>query len=325
MPHPLALSYVLPLRHDHPEGVDELSAYVGTLAAQVAEVLVVDGSPAPVFDAHADALAGTRALHVRPDRRFAFANGKVAGVLTGLERASHEAVVVADEDVRWDRAALAAAVLRLAGADVVRPQNYFDPLPWHARWDTARSLLNRAFGADYPGTLVVRRSTLVAAGGYNGDVLFENLELMRTVRAVRGTVVSAPDLYVRRLPPTVRGFVNQRVRQAYDDFAQPLRLVVSLAALPGAAVALARRRPGPVVAVLLAGVLAAERGRHRDGGARVFPPSCVAFTPLWMAERAVCTWLAVGSRLVWGGIRYRGRVLRMAATPTRELRRRLAA
>jgi hypothetical protein len=51
----------------------------------------------------------------------------------------------------------------------------------------------------------------------------------------------------------------------------------------------------------------------------------VAFTPLWMAERAVCAWLAVGSRLVWGGIRYRGRVLRMAATPTRELRRRLAA
>jgi hypothetical protein len=44
-----------------------------------------------------------------------------------------------------------------------------------------------------------------------------------------------------------------------------------------------------------------------------------------VAERAVCVWLALGSRLAWGGIRYRGRVLPLAATPTRELRRRVAA
>ncbi len=54
----------------------------------------------------------------------------------------------------------------LGGADLVRPQNYFAPAPWHARWDTGRILLDRAFASDYPGTLGVRRSTLLGAVGY---------------------------------------------------------------------------------------------------------------------------------------------------------------
>ncbi len=114
----------------------------------------------------------------------------------------------------------------LAEADLVRPQNYFDPLPWHARWDTARILCNRAFGSDFPGTLGVRSSFLRSIGGYDGDVLFENLELIRTVTAAGGRVIDAPDLFVRRRPPTVARFLEQRPRQAYDDWAQPLRFAV---------------------------------------------------------------------------------------------------
>ncbi|MEJ7742178.1 MAG: hypothetical protein WKF73_06280 [Nocardioidaceae bacterium] len=52
--------------------------------------------------------------------------------------------------------------------EFVRPQNFFAPLPWHARWDSARSLLNRAFGDDYPGTFGVQRSALEKTGGYCG-------------------------------------------------------------------------------------------------------------------------------------------------------------
>jgi hypothetical protein len=78
--------------------------------------------------------------------------GKVAGVTTGVRRAGFEAVVIADDDVRYEHATLQRLVEYLDDHDLVRPQNFFDPLPWHARWDTARTLLNRAFGADYPGT-----------------------------------------------------------------------------------------------------------------------------------------------------------------------------
>jgi hypothetical protein len=318
------LSYVLPLRHDRIEGVDELAAYVNHLVTIVDEVLVVDGSPPEVFAAHRQAFDPV-VVHLPPDPEYHFANGKVDGVLTGLRLARHERVVVADEDVRWGGSGLRRADELLATADVVRPQNFFHPLPWHARWDTARMLLNRAFAADYPGTLGVRRSRLLAAGGYDGDAMFENLELMRTVRAAGGTVANAPDLYVRRLPPTTAQFWRQRVRQAFDSFAQPARLAAELSVLPVAVGLVVRRRAGVLVGGLITVMGVAEGGRRRAGGRRVFPPSCSAFAPAWLLERAVCSWLAVASRVVWGGPRYRGRVMRLAATSERELRRRTTA
>jgi hypothetical protein len=140
-----------------------------------------------------------------------------------MAAARTSAVVLADDDVRWDPQALGRAVLLLEQADLVAPQNVFDPLPWHARWDSARSLLNRAFGADYPGTFVVRRATFEQMGGYDGDVLFEDLELMRTVQAAGGLVARPLDLVVPRRPPATGRFWGQRVRQAYDDLAQPWR------------------------------------------------------------------------------------------------------
>ena len=60
------------------------------------------------------------------------------------------------------------------------------------------------------------------------------------------------------------------------------------------------------------------------GSRRVFPADTPLYAPLWVAERAVCSWLAVASRLTVGGVRYRGTVLRHAATPMRELRTRHA-
>src|SRR5213076_2669193 len=110
--------------------------------------------------------------------------------------------------------------------DLVVPQNFFEPRPWHVYWDTTRTLINRAFGYDFPGSVGVRRAVLLGAGGYDPDVLFENLELIRTVQAVGGRVMAPPDLYVRRLPPSSRRFMEQRVRQAYDDLARPVRFLL---------------------------------------------------------------------------------------------------
>ena len=111
----------------------------------------------------AQCVAGVR--HLPPDADLKFmSNGKVRGVMTGLRRASHETVILADDDVRYTEEGLAQMAAALDRADVVRPQNYFDPLPWHPRLDTARALINRSTGGDWPGTLGVRRSTLRRAG-----------------------------------------------------------------------------------------------------------------------------------------------------------------
>jgi hypothetical protein len=317
-------SYLVPVRWADGEGRAELAAHLAAMTALGVEAIVADGSEPPVFAANGAAFeaAGATHLPLDPDLR-ACRNGKVAGVLTAARRASHEALVIADDDVRYDGATLARTVELLAGHDLVRPQNFFRPLPWHARWDTARTLLNRAFGRDYPGTLAVRRALLLDLGGYDGDVLFENLELLRTVAAAGGSEAAPLDLYVPRLPPSTAHFLGQRVRQAYDDFALPARMALWLAILPGLAVAAARRRPGPPLAAAALAVALAERGRRRAGGRAVFPASASLAAPLWLLERGACAWLALVVRLRHGGVAYAGTRIAVAANSRRTLARRL--
>lgn len=312
---PLPGSYVLPIAA-HITQARALSGYVERLSRIIDDVIIVDGSPDAVFAAHASSWT-KRVRHVRPERRTA--NGKVAGVMTGMRLARHDRVIIADDDVRYRRAELARMLDLLARHEVVRPQNYFDPLPWHARWDTARSLLNRLAGGDWPGTLGVRRSMLLEAGGYSGDVLFENLELVRTVRAAGGSEAVPLDLFVARRPPPTAHFVSQRTRQAYDEWARPGRLAAQLALLP-AALFLARLNTRWLLLAAVGAVAAAEGGRRKGGGRAAFPACSALWAPAWLAERAVTSWLAVGTRLMFGGVRYRDTRLKLAATPPRKLR-----
>ncbi len=319
-------SYVLPLRWTEPGPIVELAAYLGSLAGAVDEVLVVDGSPPPLFATHAAALRGV-ARHLPPHPDLDFAMGKVNGVVTGLRECAHERVAIADDDVRYEPAALRRTLALLDRADLVRPQNYFDELPWHARWDTARSLLNRVCTGDptfpvgdFPGTLAVRRSAFRGSGAYDGDALFENLELMRTIAAAGGTVATPLDLYVARHPPSTRHFLSQRIRQAYDDFAIPARIGAFLAIGPLCASQLRRGRRRRLALAALATIGVAERGRRRAGGAAHFPASGSLLAPAWIAERAVCSWLALGAKLR-GGVRYGAGRLSRSATPMRRLRR----
>jgi hypothetical protein len=322
----LKASYVLPLRWTSAGPIGELNAYLRSLPDEVAEVIVVDGSPAELFDTHATVFAGA-IRHCAPDPELDFAMGKVNGVITGVRACSHECVVLADDDVRYDSGSLQRVLELLEKADLVRPQNYFAELPWHAHWDTARSLLNRVFTGDptfpvgdFPGTLAVRRATFLGSGAYDGNAMFENLELMRTIHAAGGTVSTALDLYVARQPPSASHFLSQRVRQAYDDFAVPLRMAAFLTLLPLTAGLAWRRRLRPVVLAGAASVALAEAGRRRSGGASRFPFTSSLLAPAWIAERSVCAWLALGSKLA-GGVRYGPGRVSLSANSMRHLRR----
>jgi hypothetical protein len=125
---------------------------------------------------------------------------------------------------------------------------------------------------------------------------------------------------VRRLPPTTRHFLGQRVRQAYDELARPHRLAASLLVLP-LSVALTSRRPASGALLLLSATVIAELGRRRGDGRRYFPATSSLLAPLWVVERGVCAWVAVGARLR-GGVRYRGKRIRCAAHSMAELRNR---
>lgn len=316
---PLALSYVLPLRTADNEPIPDLAQYLKELAGAVDEVVVVDGSSAATVAQHRAQL-GSEIRVVAPDNRTLM--GKVGNVMTGVRHARHDCIVIADDDVRYTPCQLAHLIEALDSADVVRPQNYFDPLPWHARFDTARILLNRVTGGDWPGTLAVRRPSLLQAGGYSGDVMFENFELVRTLRAAGGRERLLLDVVVRRRPPTTSHLWAQQVRQAYDEMARPPRLAFFLAILPGSALALKTGRRGALTGLAAATVAVAEIGRRRRGSHRVFPASSSVLVPLWLLWRSGCSWAAVAARLR-GGVRYRDVRIRRAATPMHELRARV--
>ncbi len=314
------IEYVIPLRWDGGSDsatLQEFARYLGSIVG-VADITVVDGSPPCVVRRHAECW-GRYARILRP-APWPGGNGKVAGVVSGVRAARHECVVIADDDVRYLRDDLTEVAARLVGYDMVWPQNVFIPgdagrLPWHARWDTGRILLNRAGGGDYPGTVVIRRSTFLSVGGYDGDVLFENLQLLRTFRAIGARVRQAPDLCVGRRAPGLSRFAEQRVRQAYDDLSQPARCVFEACWLPLGVVS-AVRRPRWLLAAAAVAIGVAEYGRRRHAGGDFFPRSSAVWAPLWMAERAVTVWLAIGCRLR-GGVRYRGRRMRHATRPVR--------
>jgi hypothetical protein len=316
------LTYVMPLKWGPGQDVDELAEYLRWLADRC-DVIVVDGSDPEIFNEHARAW-GSFAKHVTPDADLNFAMGKVNGVVTGLRCAATDYVIIGDDDVRYEAESLSRVRAGLEHAEIVRPQNYFEPLPWHAAWDTGRTLLNRSFRADYPGTLGIRRDFFMSIGGtYDGDTMFENLELMRTVEAGGGTVASPLDVYVRRIPPDSKHFVSQRVRQAYDDLAQPARLGFSLALWPLTLLLRGKARRRFVTGVLGGSVAMAELGRRRAGGTRFFPWFTSWLAPAWLIERATCSWLAAGSRIFRGGIGYAGGTVPKAANSPKELRRRI--
>jgi hypothetical protein len=287
--------------------------YFRLLAAAGCEVLVVDGSPPEVFAAHAGVWGGA-CSHAPVDPQYKYLNGKVNGIHTGVALAARERVILADDDIRYTPADVRRMSRLLDSDEMVRPQNYLSPLPPWARTEAARMLINRAWIAegDYPGTLGVRRGAMLRVGHYDGDVLFDNEEIVRHFRAEGARVRYARDFFILKRPPGFGKWVEQRPRQAYEDFVMRAKTLF-FAALPGA-LALAWLAGGWRGALAFASVVAvgsallAARGRG-DGAARFFPASVCAYAPLWVAERTLSTYWAFYWRVARGGYPFGDRLL----------------
>ncbi|GMA86071.1 hypothetical protein GCM10025868_13210 [Angustibacter aerolatus] len=143
------------------------------------------------------------------------------------------------------------------------------------------------------------------------------------MRAAGGRVVDAPDVLVPRVPPSAAHFWSQRVRQAYDDLAQPWRLVPALATVPVCLVA-AVTRPQWLLGLALVPVALSLAGWLRAGAWRGVPATVPLWAPAWGLERAVCSWLALAARLR-GGVVYAGTRMPVAAHSRRWLARRHGA
>lgn len=301
-------TYLLPIRRSafSAEEARDFAAYFQTLTAASCEVIVVDGSPDDIFPQHASEWAHT-CRHQRVDRRFGYLNDKVNGIHTGVEIASCEKIILADDDIRYTAADVDEMCASLDRDEVVRPQNYLAPLPWWARMESARMLINRASLkiGDYPGTCAFRRSTMLRVGHYDGDVLFDNEEIIRHFATAGATIDYAVDFFIHKRPPQLAKWKEQRPRQAYEDF--PLRsktaafvaipIVVLLSLIAAGVVGLLLS----VLLIALVSFAVAILGRARGEAEKFFPLFIPLYAPLWVFERAGSTYWAI-----YWYLRYRG-------------------
>src|ERR1700710_1798135 len=121
-PHTEDVTYILPIKASRVESADDFAPYLRWLAGAVTEVLVIDASEPGIFERHA-AEWGSFVRHVAPRSDFATPMGKVGNVLTGIELARCDKLIIADDDVRYDEASLRRVATALDEAEVVRPQN----------------------------------------------------------------------------------------------------------------------------------------------------------------------------------------------------------
>ena len=288
-----------------PAEIASFTAYFQMLAGAGCDVLVVDGSPEGVFAAHHAAWQAV-ATHIAVDPRYHYLNGKVNGIHTGVDVARCERIILADDDIRYTARNVERMCALLDHHDMVRPQNYLSPLPWWGRMEAARMLINRGVlpTGDYPGTCGVTRSAMLRVGHYDGDVLFDNEEIVRHFIVKGARVCHANDFFILKRSPTLSKWREQRPRQAYEDFVMRLKTAAFLAVLPLAlAVALtwgAAALLCYVLAIAAVSMVLAERGR-RGAARRYFPAWCTAFAPLWVLERSISVYAALFWRVSRGG------------------------
>ena len=309
-------SYLLPIlrAREHREEIEDFAQYFLYLATEGCEVIVVDGSTPEIFAEH-DRAWGQICRYVPVDPKYTYLNGKVNGVHTGVDLASCENIILADDDIRYTADDLRCVCDSLRQYEMVRPQNYISPLPWWGRIETARMLINRGvlLTGDYPGTCAFRRSVYLRVGHYDGDVLFDNEEIVRHFRLNGADIFCALGIFILKRPPNFLKWIEQRPRQAFEDFDLRGKTLLFLALFP-IAIMLgifygARGALQFFSFVSICALLFACRGLWRNKAYKYFPFYVILYAPLWVLERAASVYWALYWRVVYGGYPFGTRLL----------------
>ncbi|MCA1607483.1 MAG: glycosyltransferase family 2 protein, partial [Acidobacteria bacterium] len=303
----LQCSFIVPIRRVKTDRIEieRLADYFKSLRLAGCEVLIVDGSPEAVFEEQKKSWQNF-SRHFAPDPKYIYLNGKVNGVHTGVDLASCERIILADDDIRYSSADIKKMCDLLDVHEMVRPQNFIKPLPWWARIETARILINRGVlrAGDYPGTCGFRRSTMRRVGHYDGDVLFDNEEIVRHFALQGANIKYARDFFILKRPPSFTKWLEQRPRQAYEDFVMRAKTFAFLSVLPvvlASGFVSVRAAMSALIAISIVALLLCYRGLLSDQAYKFFPLSSPLYSPLWVFERSLSVYWALYWRIRYGG------------------------
>ena len=294
-------TYLLVLEHEtlsHDE-LRALAAYLSGMAVADCDVVIVDGSPLPLFERNRRTLRWTgRHIAARPKHRGA--GGALDPIRAAIDLGTCERVIVAGGKVRYSEEALSSMCDLLDTHEVVEPQDYFDPLPWWSSIEAGRMLVHRGVEPmpDHGATFGMRRSAMRGLRSLD-SILAPGEDHFRRLAAVGADVHSATEVFVRRLPPLFEEWIEERPRQADDDFSLPVKTAFFLALIPLALLLAAfggvRLAGGYAGAIACGSLVLAVRGRA--GAAAFFPLRASLFAPLWVLERSVSVYWALFRKL----------------------------
>ena len=272
-------SYVVVVDGDCGGDLREFAAYLSDLGVAKCEVIILDASSEHTFARHRRVLCWVgRHVAARPRHRNLV--GAIDTLRVAVDLASCDKVIVAQPTVRYDAAAIDELCARLDTHESVEPQDYLQPLPWWGGIEAGRILVHRAIEPAAQGvTFAFRRNA---------------------VHGVRDLErVHAPDVFVRRMPPSVDQWLQERPRIAGEDFNFPIKTAFFMALIPLAILLAAagglRLAGGYASAIAFAAVALAVRGRV--GAAPFFPLTACLYAPLWVLERSVSVYWALFRRL----------------------------
>jgi hypothetical protein len=294
-------TYLVVLEHDSEpvEGLSDFAQYLSDLVVADCEVIVVDDSPAAVFDANARTLRWV-ARHVAARPRHRNFSGCVDAVRAASEFASCEKVIVADARVRYEASAIGDVCELLDMHEVVEPQDYFEPMPWWIGIEAGRMLVHRGVEPlpDHGATFGFRRSAMRGLRSVDSPWAIAE-DPVRRLSSQGAEVFSACDVFVRRMPPALAEWAEEIPRQAADDFVLPVKSAFFFALLPMAMLLAAFG--GLRLAATYAGAIAfgalALAVRGRVGAASFFPLRSCLYAPLWVLERSVSVYWALFQKL----------------------------
>lgn len=291
-------SYIVHLdRTCGPAELTSLAGYLSSLSVAGCEVVILDSNSNPVFEDNARVLRWVgRHTGVRAIYRSAF--GVVDIVRAAADLASCEKVIVADAGARWNADSIGEACELLDVHEAMVPEEYLGAERWWSSLDAARLLLRRGLNFEPAGatTFAFRRTVVRALRTFPPAVDDDHLR-----RLILGgvEVFPASGTFVQLQSTELEHWVGSRPRVASGSFNEPVQAAFFFAVVP--TLLLVAFAAGPRVAAALLGIMAfgtiTLSLRGRAGAAAYFPMRTVLLAPVWLLERSVSVYWALGAKL----------------------------
>jgi hypothetical protein len=153
---------------------------------------------------------------------------------------------------------------------------------------------------------------MLRVGHYDGDVLFDNEEIVKHFQLKGAHICYARDFFLLKLPPPFGKWIEQRPRQAYEDFV--MRAKTSFFAAVPIVLAITLLKSGWQMTLICAalisfGAIVSAIFGLNNGAVKFFSPKIVFYAPLWVAERCVSTYWAFYWYLTYGGYPFGDKVV----------------